>query len=190
MRLATAQEWERWWAPYDEPTYQAVLSHVRSDDIVFEIGAGDLRLARRLAAVARRVYAIELYPTLIARALIDVKAPDNLHAVCGDARRFSFPHGITVGVLLMRHCQHFGLYADKLADAGARRLITNARWRLDVEVVDLTLPGVPFDDVRMGWYACRCGATGFIPGPPEQLTPALEATIHQVSHCPLCEIGE
>ena len=44
--------WERMWAPYDEATYAAVLAAVGPDDILLEIGAGDLRLARRLAIVS------------------------------------------------------------------------------------------------------------------------------------------
>jgi SAM-dependent methyltransferase len=181
------QDWERLWAPYDEPTYQAVITQVRPDDVVLEIGAGDLRLARYLARRARRVYAIECQPILVARALGGVgHLPQNLYAVCGDARHLPFPQGITLGVLLMRHCRHYQLYAEKLSTARCQRLITNARWRLGVETIDLLAPRLSFDQVRMGWYACRCGATGFVPGPAEQLTPKLEATVHQVNNCPSC----
>jgi SAM-dependent methyltransferase len=190
VRLAPVtamRDWERLWAPYDEPTYQAVLAHVRPDDVVLEIGAGDLRLARRLAKRARRVHALEVQPNLIARALAEMdNVPDNLQVVCGDARHLAFPKGVTLGVLLMRHCRHFRLYADKLAAIACPRLITNARWRLGVEVINLLSPRISFDEVPMGWYACWCGATGFIPGPPERLTPELEATVHQVTQCPTC----
>jgi SAM-dependent methyltransferase len=185
---ATAiQDWERLWAPYDEPIYQAVLAHVQPDDVVLEIGAGDLRLALRLAERASRVYALEIQSSLVTQALraLDV-VPDNLYVVCGDARHAPFPEQVTLGVLLIRHCRHFSLYADKLAVIGCPRLITNARWRLGVEVVDLLTPRLPFDDVVMGWYACWCGATGFVPGLPERLTAQLEATVHQVVNCPSC----
>ncbi len=179
--------WEWRWAPYDEPTYRAVLAHVRADDVVLEIGAGDLRLARRLARRACRVYAIEIQPTCIAEGLAAMgPVPDNLHVVCGDARHLSFPRGITLGVLLMRHCTHFRLYADKLVQVGCQRLITNARWRLGVEVIDLRAPRMPFDHLAMGWYACWCGTVGFVPGPAERLTPALEAIVHEVADCPAC----
>ena len=163
------------------------MVQVRPDDVVLEIGAGDLRLARRLASRARRVYAIERQPILVARALGGRgHLPQNLYAVCGDARHLPFPQGITLGVLLMRHCRHYQLYAEKLSVVGCQRLITNARWRLGIETIDLLAPCLSFDQVRMGWYACRCGATGFVPGPAEQLTPALEATVHQVNNCPSC----
>jgi hypothetical protein len=182
------RDWERLWAPYDEPTYQATLAHVRPDDVVLEIGAGDLRLARRLAARARRVYALECQSALIKRALeTRSELPENLYVVCGDAQHVPFPPEVTLGVLLMRHCRHFRLYAEKLAAIGCPRLVTNARWRLDVEVVNLLSPRIPFDKVTMGWYACWCGATGFIPGPAERLTPALETSVHEIIDCPDCK---
>jgi glycerol kinase len=44
--------WEQLWAPYDESTYQAVLAAIGPEDILLEIGAGDLRLAIRAAAIS------------------------------------------------------------------------------------------------------------------------------------------
>src|SRR3990172_2227545 len=52
-------EWEAAWAPYDETTYRAALELIRPDDVVLDIGAGDLRFARRAAARARTVIAVE-----------------------------------------------------------------------------------------------------------------------------------
>ena len=93
---------------------------------------------------------------------------------------------MNVAVLLMRHCTNFRLYAEKLAAAGCRWLLTNARWGLDVEKVDLLAERVPFTAVSLGWFACQCGHTGFVPGPPEKLTPAIERVIHEVLTCPKC----
>jgi hypothetical protein len=61
----------------------------------------------------------------------------NLVVIHGDARYVAFPNGITTAVLLMRHCTHFDLYVKKLQAVGCRTLITNARWRSGVEVIDL-----------------------------------------------------
>ena len=179
-------DWERLWAPYDEPTYRAVLAEVQADDVVLEIGAGDLRLARRMAEHARRVYAIEVQADLVEAARQRAPLPDNLTVIVGDARRVPFPPEVTLGVLLMRHCRHFRLYFAKLVAVGCRRLVTNARWRLGVEVIDLSAPRKPFQEVDIGWYACRCGATGFVPGPAERLTPTREAMVHEVTGCPAC----
>ena len=178
--------WARAWAPYDEPTYAQVLAHLSPADVVLDIGAGDLRLARRMAVRVRRVYAVEVQAQVVAQGLRQGPLPRNLHVIAGDARTLPVPPGVTVGVLLMRHCPDVGVYVEMLTRAGAARLITNARWGLGVEVVDLEAPRVPFAAVAMGWYACRCGATGFIPGPPERLTPALLDRIYEVYDCPAC----
>jgi hypothetical protein len=178
-------EWEARWSPYDEPTYQTALSYVQPGDIVLDIGAGDMRLARRMAAIARQVYAIEMQPDLLSN---QAPLPDNLAVLCADARIVPWPAGITLGVLLMRHCTHVGLYVARLRAAGCRRLITNSRWGMDVELVDLG-PRLPWRFVDLGWYACACGQIGFVSGPPEQLTTARMEFIAEVEACPACTSG-
>lgn len=176
------RNWERTWAPYDEQTYRDVLRRIKPHDVVVDIGAGDLRLSTRLAAIAARVYAIEIAPLRPSTANL----PGNLILLQQDATVGPLPTTATVAVLLMRHCAHFQLYAQKLRAAGCRRLITNARWGFDVECLDLQAPRRPFTAVTLGWYACWCGAVGFVPGQPEQLAPRLEQTIHEVTGCPAC----
>lgn len=182
-------DWEARWATYDEPTYQSVIQAIQPDDIVLDIGAGDLRLAYRMAAICRAVIAIEMQPALLrARAHSPARIrPDNLTVMVGDARLLEFPKDITTGVLLMRHCTHYQLYATKLKQAGARRLITNARWRMDVEVVDLLAPALPFVLARPGWFACDCGAIGFKCGPVEAIKPETMLATTQVRNCPTCD---
>jgi hypothetical protein len=157
-------DWEGWFSPYTLETYQAVLDHIASDDVVLEIGAGDLRLALRMAARARRVHAIEVNPLVVGSALetIGLCMPRNLHVVCANALDVPILSGVTVAVLLMRHCRHFGQYFDRLQAAGCRRLLTNARWKSVVEVVELEAPRLPFEQAHEGWYACRCGAVGYV----------------------------
>jgi hypothetical protein len=96
------------------------------------------------------------------------------------------PRGVTIGVLLMRHCTHYALYARRLRLAGCRRLITNARWHMDVENVDLVRRLAAYDQIPMGWYACDCGAVGFKPGPAESWTAEHDARTHAVRTCPTC----
>ena len=155
-------DWEGWWSAYDEATYQAVLNAVTPDDVVLDIGAGDLRLALRLAERARRVYAVEVNPRLLADALARVgyALPRNLVVVCGNALDIPIPPDVTAAVLLMRHCRHVRAYVDRLRAVGCRRLITNARWGMGVEVVDVG-PGVTWETFAGGWYACLCGAVGY-----------------------------
>lgn len=176
--------WEAAWSPYDEDTYRFVLDQVGPEDVVLEIGAGDLRLARRLATVAERVIAVEINPLLLARSSPD--RPANLSVVCADARYLSFPPDTTVGVLLMRHCEHFRLYVEKLRSVGCRRLVTNARWGMGVEVVDLGR-ALPFEGVLAGWYACKCGAVGIVPGTqPDDLAMADDLIAQEVEYCVTC----
>ena len=181
---ATARDWERLWAPYDERTYGEVMEAVQTEDVVLEIGAGDLRLSRRLAEMAQQVIAWEIQADILARK--GRKLPPNLKVYHVDARQAPVPTGVTTAVLLMRHCLHFHLYANKLHIAGCQRLITNARWGMGVEVIDLQVPRMLYAAAPMGWYACWCGATGFRIGPVEYLTPELETAVHEVIDCPAC----
>lgn len=183
----SASDWEAMFAPYDQSTYQAVLDQLRPDDVILDIGAGDLRLARQMARIVRKVYAVEISPQVLdqAKALHD-PLPANLVPICADARALDFPSDITAGVLLMRHCTCFWLYAEKLQKAGSTRLITNARWHMDVEKVDLLVQRTPFVDADQGWYACICGGTGFKEGSAEQWSPEMDQIINEVSNCPQC----
>jgi len=199
-KAAGDASWEFLWAPYDEATYERALSYVPAGAAVLDIGAGDLRFARQLATRARIVYAIERQPALLPvtpSPLLprspaplpqdETCLPPTLIILCGDARVLPFPAGIDTAVLLMRHCAHFGLYREKLEAVGCRRLITNARWRMGVECIDLTRRPRPYAELALGWYACRCGATGFRPGPPEALDERLAEVVHEVETCPECQ---
>jgi len=179
----TDSDWEAAWAPYDEATYRAALAFLRPDDVVLDIGAGDLRFARRAAALARRVIAIEQRPERLAG-----RRPCNLTVICDNALTWPFPPGLTVGVLLMRHCRHFAHYIARLRGVGCRQLITNARWGMGVECVSLA-PQPSFAASGPGWYACLCGAVGFKPGPPESITPIVLQRVYALENCPACCTG-
>ncbi len=182
-------DWEAAFAPYDEETYQAVLAQISPQDIVLDIGAGDLRLTKRVASIARRVYAIERDPAVLAQS--DRRAacwPANLIVICADALTMAFPADVTTALLLMRHCtrEHFAAYLQRLsALRRCQRLITNARWKMDIEVIDLQ-SGERYDPNLVGWYACRCGAIGFTPGDPGFITPQVLAEVIDVVSCPQC----
>jgi hypothetical protein len=178
--------WEELWAPYDERSYLAVLSLLTPQDIVLEIGGGDLRLAKRMAAIAGRVYAIEIQKMVLEKAGPAATLPKNLEVIHGDACTIPFPTGITITVLLMRHCTQFDLYIQKIMAAGCNKLITNARWGSGVEIIDLQTPRLPFDKLEIGWYACLCGAAGFKPGPLELLKDETILSTAEVHNCPNC----
>lgn len=177
------EDWEGWYSAYDVETYAAVLDQIGAEDVVLDIGAGDLRLALRMAERARRVYALEVNPRVVGEALsiIGLDLPRNLHVVCANAQDVSFPRGVTVAVLLMRHCRHFGRYVERLEAVGCRRLLTNARWKNGVELVDLEAQPLPLEAIEEGWYACRCGAVGYVGSGDAAADSPLE-----VANCPRC----
>lgn len=176
-------DWEGWFSPYDDDTYAVVLAAIQDHDIVLDIGAGDLRLALQMAGRARRVYAVEVNPLLIGTALqqIGLDLPRNLHVICANALDVPIPSDVTVAVLLMRHCQHFATYCERLLAAGCQRLITNVRWKSGVELIDLARMPMPFAELKEGWYACRCGAIGYVGCGERPEAPAME-----VVDCPSC----
>ncbi len=178
--------WEMAYAPYDEATYRFVLDRLQPQDVVLDIGAGDCRLALAAASRVARVYAVEVHPRRVARCLqrVGERLPRNLQVICANALDFPFPAEVTVGVLLMRHCQHWAEFLRRLREGGARRLFTNARWGLAVEEIDLTAPRLAFDQAPPGWYACLCGAVGF--KEPLHLDEPIEEGVHEVRHCPRC----
>jgi Ribosomal RNA adenine dimethylase len=178
----TPPDWEVWWAPYDEATYQAALAFIRPGDVVLDIGAGDLRFARRAAAQARHVIAIERNPALLRS--VAHKNP-RLTVICADALTAPLPRSATVAVLLMRHCQHFAEYVGRLRGVGCRRLITNARWGMGVECLSLARQAV-FEAAAPGWYACLCGQVGFKPCPTEWITTDTLQRVQALEECPAC----
>jgi SAM-dependent methyltransferase len=182
-------DWEAAWAPHDEATYRAALRFIEPDDVVLDIGAGDLRFARRVARIAHRVIAIErraeLLPFPFGQSHTTPPLPSNLTVLCGDALAIPFPRGATLAVLLMRHCRHFAQYVARLRAAGCQRLITNARWGMDVELVSLARKP-PYAAAPAGWYACLCGSVGFAECASDSLTPAALTRISQVENCPAC----
>jgi SAM-dependent methyltransferase len=191
--MNAVRDWEAVWAPYDSDTYAAALHFLRPDDVVLDIGAGDLRFARLAASRVERVIAVERNPDLLFGAPMSADfrrhprvAASNVDVVCADALTVPFPPGITAGVLLMRHCHHFREYAAKLRAVGCRRLVTNARWGMNVEAVRLDTPCVPHCTLRSAWYACECGAVGFAPGPAELLNGESLDNVIEVEQCPKC----
>jgi hypothetical protein len=88
----------------------------------------------------------------------------------------------------MRHCtrEHFARYVQRIiTETQCQRLLTNARWKMNVEEVQIR-SGKQYDPDRIGWYACRCGAIGFTPGDPQAITTQLLADVNEVVNCPAC----
>jgi SAM-dependent methyltransferase len=194
-------DWEAAWAPYDEDTYEAALAFLRPDDVVLDIGAGDLRFARRAAENVRQVIAIERNAEILPSSLTRSptvpqgerggakrRGEGHLEVIQADALTVPFPPGVTAAVLLMRHCRHFREFVAKLRAIGCERLITNARWGMGVEQISLTQPRAPFESAVSTWYACECGSVGFAPGPAEGIDERSLSNVVEVSECPKCSM--
>jgi len=127
--------WEASWAMYDEATYRDVLAHICINDIVYEIGAGICAWRSAWRQLQKCSRSRDSKVLAGSGHWLQRCTPSKPAHLSWDARAMPAPSGTTVGVLLMRHCTHFQLYAQKLKEAGAQALITNARWKLGVERV-------------------------------------------------------
>lgn len=171
-------------SPFDEATHTAVIHHIQHDDIVLDINAGDLSLARRMTNTAQHVYVWEHQAEIVETEI------ENLTICYPDSQFDSFPSDITVAVLLSRYCQHFARYAKKLRTVGCRYLITNARWGSGLEVINLQTYRQLYSAIPVGWFACWCGNAGFKADSAEQLMKVRETAVHEVIFCPNCRYNE
>jgi len=92
----------------EEWFYEDILKLLKPDDVVFDVGAGDLRFDLMMAEEVRKVYAVEINPVILARALkiIGFDMPANLIVICGNAFKMELPPDVTVVTCLMIHRQH------------------------------------------------------------------------------------
>jgi len=99
--------WEDFFVP-EEEHYETVMGAVKPDDVVFDIGAGDLRLDLMLCEKVKRVYAVEINPVTLAGALqnIGFDMPKNLITIRGNAFDIGLPLDTTFVLCLMIHRQH------------------------------------------------------------------------------------
>jgi hypothetical protein len=183
----SVQDWEILWASYSEEIYRSVLAEIKPTDIILDIGAGDLRLSRRMGDIARQVVAIEIQRPILDDGLAIGPLSSNISVIHGDALTYPFPRETTLAVLLMRHCTHFSAYLGLLQKTNCRKLVTNARWRMDVEIINLKHEPWDFKSIPLGWYACRCGQVGFKPGPPEKFPDDRLERTWEVANCNSCD---
>jgi len=99
--------WECFFVPEDW-FYDNVLKLLNRNDVVFDVGAGDLRFDLLMAKKVRKVYAVEINPTILGKALqiINYDLPTNLIAICGNAFKMELPSDVTVVTCLMIHRVH------------------------------------------------------------------------------------
>lgn len=98
---------EIWFLP-EKDNYEDCLSKLKDYDVVFDVGAGDLRFDLIMAEKVRKVYAVEINPKVLAGAMriIGYDMPTNLTVICGDAFDMDLPPDVTVVTCLMVHRKH------------------------------------------------------------------------------------
>lgn len=99
--------WEIFFVPETE-NYADCLEQLSRNDVVFDVGAGDLRFDLVIAEKVRKVYAVEIDPVILSSALriIGWNMPVNLTVICGSAFEMELPGDVTVVTCLMIHRQH------------------------------------------------------------------------------------
>lgn len=99
--------WEIFIVP-ESMFYEEVLSMISGDDVVFDVGAGDLRFDIMLSEKVKKVYAVEINPGFLGGALkiIGYDMPRNVVAICGNAFEWELPSDVTVVTCLLIHRQH------------------------------------------------------------------------------------
>lgn len=92
----------------EENNYQTVLDNVKPDDVIFDVGAGDLRLDLLLSEKVKKVYAVEINPETVGNTLkiIGLDKPANLTVICGNGFEMELPSDVTLITNLMIHRKH------------------------------------------------------------------------------------
>jgi len=81
-----------------EENYKEAFKKLRDNDVLMDMGAGDLRFALRASALCKKVYAVEMNTKTLTRALniIGYGIPRNLIVICADWRDVKIPEDVTV----------------------------------------------------------------------------------------------
>lgn len=85
------------YVPHEE-NYNDMLRKLKSDDVLCDMGAGDLRFPLMASECCKKVYAVEMNPETLSDSLRIIKwcIPRNLIVVCADWRFFPIPQEVTV----------------------------------------------------------------------------------------------
>jgi len=83
--------------------YEEALSTLRRKDVLMDMGAGDLRFALMASEKCKKVYAVEMNPETISRALgvIGYALPRNLVVICADWRYVPVWRDVTIIINLV-----------------------------------------------------------------------------------------
>lgn len=85
------------YVPHEE-NYESMLQKLGPEDVLCDMGAGDLRFSLMASERCKKVYAVEMNPEILSDSLRIIKwcIPRNLVVVCADWRSFLIPQDVTV----------------------------------------------------------------------------------------------
>lgn len=115
------------------PQLRLLASHLDADAVFLEVGAGDCALARRVAAMVRHVYAVDVSPTITGGG----DPPRNLEVVISDGSNIPLPDAsvdIAYSHQLIEHMHpddalaHLREVSRVLKPGGKYICVTPSRW--------------------------------------------------------------
>lgn len=128
---------EGWFLP-EHWMYREVLEHIEKNDVVLDIGAGNFAFSILLANKCKKVYAIEVNPTVVRSGLeiLGYNLPRNLTVICGNALDYPVPSDVNTLVILLQNLEHplpvsWGEVPNIISNIGE-----NLRVQRDFNVVD------------------------------------------------------
>ncbi len=85
--------------------YDKILDQLTEDDVVVDMGAGDLRLSLLMAEKVQKVYAVEINHEIISYALDEIgyDLPINLDVIVANMMEYEIPSDVTTIVLLVKN---------------------------------------------------------------------------------------
>ena len=126
---------------------------LRGDETVLEVGAGSGYQAAVLSKLAKKVYAVEIIPELVAKArsVLESLDIDNVEIICGDGRKGWPPGAPYDGIVVAAAAEEVPpALVEQLAEGGRLVIPVGGTWGQSLQV------SVKRGDTLQSDELCRC----------------------------------